>query len=154
MESVVKMFIKYKEVTKNFNFSKAFNRDELPGYIKHYVLEGENILVAYKTQRDHGVFTDSQIVLFDSEKNMGRKQIYTIPYDSISTISITFDKDSAELNILLENGYPIVLNFINTEPEDKLRLRLLYTVINRIICGKEPSERDVERLMRDDLSFN
>jgi len=147
------MLVKYKEITKNFNFSKSFNREELPGYIKHYVLEGENILVAYKTLRDHGVFTDSQIVLFDSEKNMGRKQIYTIPYNSISTISITFDKDSAELNILMNNGYPINLKFINTEPEDKLRLRLLYTVINRVICGKSPSERDIERLMSDDISF-
>lgn len=147
------MLVKYKEITKSFNFSKAFAREELPGYIKHYVLEGEQILAAYKTDRDHGVFTDSQIVLFDSEKNMGRKQIYTIPYNSISTISITFDKTSAELSILMNNGYPIILRFINTEPEDKLRLRILYTVINRVVCGKEPLEKDVERLILDDMSF-
>lgn len=147
------MFIKYKEITKSFNFSKPFSRDDLPGYIRHYILEGERVLVAYKTERDHGVFTDSQIVLFDSEKNLGRKQIYTIPYNSIATMSITFDKNSTELYILLNNGYPISLRFIETEPEDKLRLRILYTIINRVICGRKPSEEDIEKLIYDDIDI-
>ena len=50
-------YVKYKELTKEFKFSKAFNKDDLPGYIKHYILDNELILVAYKTDRDHGFFT-------------------------------------------------------------------------------------------------
>ena len=119
----------------------------------HYILGGERILVAYKTTRDHGVFTDNKIILFDSLDNFSKKQIYTIPYKSISTISITFDKSTAVLDILLDCGYPVQLFFINLEPEDKLRLRILYTVINRIICNQEPMEKDIKKLMNDDISF-
>lgn len=85
------VYIRYKEVTKHFNFSKALNREDLPGYIRHYVSEDENILVAYKTSRDHGVFNDKKMVLFDNVSMFEKtKQIYTIPYKSISVLDIVF----------------------------------------------------------------
>ena len=70
------VYIRYKEVTKHFNFSKALNREDLPGYIRHYVSEDENILVAYKTSRDHGVFNDKKMVLFDNVSRFEK----TIPF--------------------------------------------------------------------------
>lgn len=147
-------YVKYKEITKKFNFSNVINKSDLPGYIRHYVLDDEKILVAYKTSRDHGVFTDNKIILFDSvSKFKIKKQMYTIPYKSISTISIIFEEDSAMLNLLLDCGYPIKLKFINVKPDDKVRLRILYTCINRIISNQEPTKQDIKKLINDDIHF-
>lgn len=148
------LYVKYKELTKQFNFSNALNREDLPGYIKHYILDDEQVLVVYKTERDHGVFTDKKIVLFDSfRKYGGQKQISTIPYSSIETLSITFGQDYADLNMVLHCGVPVHFHFMATQAEDKVRLRLLYTCINRIIDNQSPSKRDIKRLMKDDVSF-
>lgn len=146
-------YFKQKELTKEFNFSKVFKREDLPGYIRHYVLEDEKILVAYKTIRDHGVFTDSKIVLFDSEKSISRKEIFSIPYNSISTISVIFDEFNAEFHILLNNGIPINLKFASLDPEDKTRIRMLYTTINRIISNQKPDKEEIEKLMSDNLEL-
>lgn len=147
-------YVKYKELTKQFNFSNALNREDLPGYIKHYILDDEQVLVVYKTERDHGVFTDRKIVLFDSfRKYGGQKQINTIPYSAIETLSVTFSQDCADLNMVLHCGVPVHFHFNATQAEDKVRLRLLYTCINRIIDDQVPSKRDIKRLMKDDVSF-
>ena len=45
------------DISRNVSFSKVLNKKDLPGYIKHYVLDDENVLVAYKTSRDHAIFT-------------------------------------------------------------------------------------------------
>ncbi len=147
-------YMKYKEVTRAFNFSKVLNDDDLPGYIKHYVPEDENILVAYKTSRDHGVFTDKKIVLFDNINTLNRsKRIYTIPFKSVSVLDIVFGEKSAELNFSLDCGFPVKLKFVDMKAEDKIRLRLLYTCINRIVNGQEPLKEDIKRLKSDDVSL-
>lgn len=147
-------YIKYKEVTKRFNFSNVLDKTNLPAYIRQYVQEDEVVLTAYKTSRDHGIFTNRKIVLFDNFGKFGmRKQIYTIPYKSISTLSVIYDSTSAELSLFLDSGYPVRLKFIDMKAEDKLRLRLLYTCINRIINGQKPTEMDLKRLINDDISF-
>lgn len=146
-------YVKYKEITRDFNFSNVLNSKDLPGYIKHYILEDEQILVGYKTSRDHAVFTDKKIVLFDNYSKFGiRKQIYSIPYNSVSTISITFEDKYAEMHLFLNCGYPIRLKFIDVLPEDKVRLRVLYTCINRIISNQEPSKQDIKRLITNDFT--
>ena len=146
--------MKYKEVTRAFNFSKVLNDDDLPGYIKHYVPEDENILVAYKTSRDHGVFTDKKIVLFDNINTLNRsKRIYTIPFKSVSVLDIVYGEKSAELNFSLDCGFPVKLKFVDMKAEDKIRLRLLYTCINRIVNGQEPLKEDIKRLKSDDVSL-
>lgn len=147
-------YMKYKEVTRAFNFSKVLNDDNLPGYIKHYVPEDENILVAYKTSRDHGVFTDKKIVLFDNINTLNRsKRIYTIPFKSVSVLDIVFGEKSAELNFSLDCGFPVKLKFVDMKAEDKIRLRLLYTCINRIVNGQEPLKEDIRRLKSDEVSL-
>ncbi len=145
-------YVKYKEVTKSFNFSKALDKNDLPGYIKHYIYDDEKILVAYKTSRDHGVFTDKKIILFDNYSKFGiKKQIYSIPYISISTISITFEDKSANLLLYLNSGYPVNLKFVSLEPKDKVRLRILYTCINRVIGKQKLNEKDIKKLVNNDF---
>lgn len=144
-------YIKYRAVTKPFNFSGVIDKENLPAYIKQYIRE-ELILVAYKTSRDHGIFTDRKIVLFDNYDK--RKQIYTIPYSSISTLSIIFDENEAELDLFLNSGYPVNLKFVEMSGEDKLRLRILYTCINRLVNGQEPLKMDLDRLLTNDIHLS
>lgn len=144
-------YVKYKAVTKPFNFSGVIDKNNLPAYVKQYIRE-ELILVAYKTSRDHGIFTDRKIVLFDNYDK--RKQIYTIPYSSISTLSIIFDEKEAELDLFLNSGYPVNLKFVKMSGEDKLRLRILYTCINHLINGQEPLKMDLDRLLKNDIHLS
>ena len=72
---------------------------------------------------------------------------------SVSMLSVVFDSTSAELHLLLDSGYPVRLKFVNMSGEDKLRLRILYTCINRIINNQMPSELDLKRLLLDEISF-
>ena len=42
-------YIKYKELTKYFNFSKEIDAKDLPGYVTAYLDDREKIFKAYKT---------------------------------------------------------------------------------------------------------
>ena len=107
-------YIKYKEVTKYFYFSKEIHRDNLPNYVIEYTNTNEKILMGYKTAKDYAVFTDRKIILFDKGSTFGiYKQIFTIPYNTISTISIIYKPNGAELSLFLNSGYPLRLKFIN-----------------------------------------
>ena len=148
-------YIKYKEITKYFNFSKILDKSKLPKYVNEYVFEDETMLCAYKTITDHGIFTTSKIVLFDNYSLFGRKkQIYTIPYNTISTASIIFYPSSAELSLFLESGYPVRIKFINMKDIDKLRLRLLYTIVIKKINNQKVTNEEIDRLVKDDISFD
>lgn len=147
---------KFKDIgsiSKNFSFSKALSQKDLPGYFKHYCLEDEQVLVAYKTSRDHAVFTDNKVVIFDSLNKVSRKEIYTLPYKSLISVSIIFDITEAELNLYLEYGYPVTLKFINLEAEDKVRLRLLYTCISRKISNENIPKNIIDKLVNDEVNF-
>lgn len=148
-------YIRYKEVTKYFNFSKVIDSKDIPAYIKQYILEDEQVLVAYKTTRDHGVFTDKKIVLFDNVSMFGKyKQIYVIPYSSISVLSVGFGATGAEINLSLDCGYPLKLKFVNMKAVDKVRLRMLYTCINRIINDQKPPQDILEKLIKNDITLS
>lgn len=141
-----------ERVKKNIKFIKVIPKTELPGYIKHYISNDEKMLVIYKTTRDYGIFTDRKIVLFDNYKKAGSvKEMFTIPYRSISTISISFLETEAEMELLFDNGHSLTLNFANLFAEDKVRLRILYTCISRIIDKQELINKEVKMLIDDDL---
>lgn len=139
---------------KNFNLSKVVNKSDLPGYIKHYIYNDELVFAAYKTSRDHGAFTDKKIVIFDNKKGIRlRKRIYSVYYKSVSAIDITFKEKKAIISLLLDNGYSVKLKFINVEPEDKVRLRLIYTCINRIANNQEPLDEDIKKLIENKFAI-
>ncbi len=143
-------YTKFKKITKNFNFSSVVDKKDLPAYVRQYIKK-EQVLTTYKTSRDYGVFTDKKIVLFDN-KGMS-KQIFTIPYKSISNQSIIFNEDSAELDLLMDSGYPVILKFINMKGEDKLRLRILYICIDKIINNQEPIAEDIKNLINNNIKL-
>ena len=132
---------------KNFNLSKVVNKNDLPGYIKHYISDDEFIFAAYKTSRDYSAFTEKKLVVFDNKKGIKiKKRIYSIYYEAISALDITFENRKAIINMLLNNGLSVKINFNNVEAEDKVRLRLIYTCINRIVSNQEPLKEDIKKL--------
>ena len=118
-------YVKYKELTKYFNFSKEIDKTSLPKYVTDYVDEGEIIYKAYKTLSDRGVFTNDRMVLFDCNPISKSKKIHIIPYDSISTGAVLFKATSGA--ILL--SYQIRLNFIKMDAQAKTELRKLFSYI-------------------------
>lgn len=138
------------KIKKKFNFCKVLKKTELPAYIRQYIKQ-EEILTIYRTQRDHGVFTDKKIVLFDNEGIS--KTIYTIPYQSISSLWIEFNKDSAKLNLYLDSGVPLCLRFCEMSANDKLRLRILYTCLDKLVNGQEPIVEDMEMLIKNSVKL-
>ena len=147
-------YIKYKEITKYFNFSRVLDKTKLPKYVYDYVFSDEQILVAYKTSTDHGLFTTTKIVLFDNYSLFGmRKQIYTIPYKSISTCSIIFYPRNAEISLFMDSGYPVRLKFNNLSGIDKVRLRMLYSFMIKVINHQEVTSDEITQLINDKISF-
>ncbi|MDD3241653.1 MAG: PH domain-containing protein [Bacilli bacterium] len=127
-------YIKYKELTRYFNFQKEVSASSLPKYVKDYISDGEKILSSYITKKDYGIFTDKKILLFDQQSLIGSKEIHTIYYGSISTFTISFRLNMVDMIIYLDSGYPLRLRFVNLSSEDKTKLRILYREMSEMIA--------------------
>ena len=120
-------YMKYKELTKYFNFNKEIEKDNLPNYVTDYLNKGENIYKVYKTSKDKGIFTDSRIILFDVKPFFNTKKIHIIPYSSISSGAILFNLTSASIFFSFDSGYQMKLNFVSLNPAEKTELRKLFS---------------------------
>ena len=122
-------YIKYKELTKYFDFKEEIKVDELPDYTKEYVNPGEKILGGYKTSRDYAVFTDKTMILFDRDIIKSYKKIHVIPYKSINTSAICFRPGRAEIFFALESGYQMRIVFVNMNHVKKEHLKEVYKIM-------------------------
>lgn len=122
-------YVKYKELTKYFNFNKELDTTDLPNYVTDYLNEGEVIYKAYKTTRDKGIFTNSRMILFDVNPLTNSKKIHIIPYKSISSGAILFKFSSGAILLSFDSGYQLKLNFIRMSSTDKTHLRNLFSYI-------------------------
>ena len=120
-------YIKYKELTKYFNFNERLELEGLPKYVTDYVDADEKIIGAYKTSRDKSIFTNKRMILFDVTPFTKRKKIHIIPYHSISSATIEYDIGTASILLSLNSGYQLRLNFVGMHAEDKTELRLLFS---------------------------
>ena len=119
-------YIKYKELTKYFDFKEEVNVDDLPDYTLEYVNSGEKIIGAYKTSRDYAVFTDKTMILFDRDIVKLYKKIHVIPYKSINTSALCFKPGHAEILFSLESGYQMRIVFVNMNHDKKENLKAIY----------------------------
>lgn len=142
--------MQFKKMTDSFNFYGVLDKNNLPAYARQYV-KNEKVLTIYKTEKDHGVFTDKKIVLFENENKS--KTIYTIPYKSISNLWITFNEDNAIVNLLLDSTGLISLRFVDMTGNDKLRLRILFTCMDKFVNGQNPVKEDIQCLIDDDIKL-
>jgi tRNA(His) 5'-end guanylyltransferase len=120
-------YIKFKELSKYFDFKKEVKVEDLPEYAKEYVEDNENILLAYKNSKDYAVFTDKKMVLFDRDSlAVYYKKIHIIPYVSISTSAINFMPGKVEILLSLDSGYQMHINFVDMHHEQKENIKLVY----------------------------
>ena len=122
-------YIKYKELTKYFNFNKELDDEELPTYVTDYFKKNEKVIRAYQTSRDKGVFTDQRMILFDVNPFNGSKKIHIIPYSSISSGAISYERFSASILFSFDSGYQMELKFVRLDAHAKTHLRELFSYI-------------------------
>ena len=119
-------YMKFKELTKYFDFYAEVDIKKLPDYTTEYVREDERILLGYKTMRDHAVFTNKTMILFDRDIVGAAKRIHMIPYSSISTGMISFKPGKAEILLSLESGYQLRIHFIDMNHDKKENLKIVF----------------------------
>ena len=122
-------YAKFKELTKYFDFKEEIEIDDLPEYTKEYVNSGEKILMGYKTARDHAVFTDKTMILFDRNIACTYKKIHIIPYSSISSSAILFKPGRTEILMSMDSGYQMRIVFVNMNHIKKEHLKEVYKVM-------------------------
>ena len=122
-------YVKYKELTKYFNFDKELDVDSLPTYVTDYLEDGEKIYKAYKTTHDKGIFTNKRMILFDVGLFNSSKKIHILPYESISSGAVLFKFTSGAILFSFDSGYQLKLNFIHLDAKAKTELRKLFSYI-------------------------
>lgn len=126
-------YIKFKELSKYFDFKTEVEPENLPDYAQEYVESTEKILLGYKNLKDYVVFTDKKMILFDRDPMaMYYKKIHIIPYMSISTSAINFKPGKVELLFSLDSGYQLHINFIDMNHDKKERIKAIYKNIMKV----------------------
>ena len=129
-------YAKFKELTKYFDFKAEVPTSRLPEYTTEYVRKDEEILLGYKTHRDHAIFTNKTMILFDRDIVGTYKKIHMIPYKSISTSAICFKPGKAEILLSLDSVYQMRINFVNMNHEKKEHLKVVYKTMMEESVGK------------------
>ena len=94
---------------------KKVSDNEFGKIISDFLIDGEEIVGAYKSVRDGVVFTNKRIIAINVQGITGKKQDYTsIPYSKISTFSLetagVFDLDS-ELELYMSGVGKVKFQF-------------------------------------------
>lgn len=123
-------YIKFKELSKYFDFKEEIAIDKLPDYAKEYVSSKETILGSYKNSKDYAVFTDKKMILFDRDTlAVYYKKIHIFPYTSISSSAINFKPGKVELLFSFDSGYQLHINFIEMNHNKKEKLKSIYKIM-------------------------
>ena len=123
-------YIKFKELTKYFDFKTEIKESDLPEYAKEYVLNNEKILLSYKNSKDYVIFTDKRMILFDRDSMaLYYKKVHIIPYKTISTHAINFKPGKVELLFTFDSGYQLHINFIDMNHDKKEQIKVIFKII-------------------------
>ena len=126
-------YIKFKELSKYFDFKEEIATDKLPDYAKEYVSSKETILGSYKNSKDYAVFTDKKMILFDRDTlAVYYKKIHIFPYTSISSSAINFKPGKVELLFSFDSGYQLHVNFIDMNHDKKENLKKIYKTMMKV----------------------
>lgn len=128
-------YIKYKELTKYYNFSKKVNLNELPEKAYTYIDNGEQILIAYSTYNDLFLLTTNKIIVFDvSGVTDGIEKIHFFPFRTISSTAIEFVKGKCSIFLSMDSGYQVQLNFVKMSDEEQKEMKLSHKYLVSSIC--------------------
>lgn len=123
-------YIKFKELTKYFDFKVEVGYDNLTDYAREYISDKEKFILAYKNSKDFVVFTDKRLILFDRDPMAAYyKKIHIIPYYSISSSTINYKPGKVELLLSLDSGYQLHINFIDMNHDKKENIKAVYKIM-------------------------
>lgn len=123
-------YIKFKELTKYFDFKEEVDINSLADYAKEYISNKENFILAYKNSKDYIVFTNKRIILFDRDPmGLYYKKVHVIPFYSISSSAINYKPGKVELLFSLDSGYQLHLNFIDMNHDKKENIKAVYKIM-------------------------
>ena len=126
-------YIKFKELSKYFDFKTEVAEEDLPDYAKEYVEDNEKIILSYKNNKDYAVFTNKKMILFDRDTlAIYYKKIHIIPYKSISSSAINFKPGKVELLISMDSGYQLHINFISMNHDKKENIKIIYKAMMKV----------------------
>lgn len=133
-------YIKYKELTKYYNFSKELDLNALPKYVYAYIESGEEILIAYSTHNDMFLLTTFKLIIIDVSGFFIEKQkIHFFPFISISSTAIEFSNGKASIFLSMDSGYQVQLNFVKMTKEEQNKIRSVYMNMIEVISKKRLS---------------
>ncbi|MCQ2600549.1 MAG: PH domain-containing protein [Treponema sp.] len=106
----------------NFNKDSVFNLkpielDDVRGEVHTFLIDGEELLCAFKTIRDQVIFTNKRIISIDVQGITGkRKSFTTLPYSKIQYFTIQTQGfleifPDNELYIEFSNGFTATFEF-------------------------------------------
>lgn len=131
-------YIKYKELTGYFNFSKKVEIEQLHNDILPYFTDDEKILVAYSTGvvsgQDLFVLTSKKIMVVDNKGFLLKKKtVHFFPFSTISSSAIEFKNKHVAILLSMDSGYQVRLNFINLSSVERNNIQKMYmTMIESI----------------------
>lgn len=114
-----------------FTFKHKAN---VPEDVGGMLVPGETAVAAYKTIRDHAIFTDRRLIIRDSQGVTGKKvEIYSVPWKSVEMWSSenaggVFDRDT-ELEMWTRVGH------MKVNLKRGIDIRELDTLIARCVLG-------------------
>lgn len=123
-------YIKYKELTKYYNFSKKVSLNELPEKAYTYLDNEEKILMAYSTYNDLFLMTSTKIIVFDvSGVTDNIEKIHFFPFKNTSSTAIEFTKGKCSIYLSMDSGYQVQLNFVKMTEEEQKEMQLSHRML-------------------------
>ena len=130
-------YIKYKELTKYYNFSKELDLKDIPRDIYSYTQNGEEVLIAYSTFNDMFLLTNYKLIVVDTSGLINKRQkIHFFPFNRISSSAIEFSKGKAAIHLSMDSGYQVRLNFVKLTKEEQERIKKVYMNMIKTISTK------------------
>ncbi len=114
-------FIKFKPIASRFNFYNTIPNGKLDEESLSFVDEDEQVLLAFRSNRDIGIFTDKRIILIDKKGIRGFcKSIYAIKYESISSYALNIHNLDSTIEIITDSSHRMLINFLKPIPLDEV----------------------------------
>ncbi len=110
-------YMKFKPLTAELNYTSVVGVDEIEPELAQLIDKSEDIFIVCKATRDLVILTSKRIMILDRKGVRGfRRQIYSIPYGSVSTYSIDIHNFNTAIELITDSGYQLVLTFSKPIP--------------------------------------
>ncbi len=112
-------FIKFKPIATQFRFFQMVESKDLEEEVLRYVDPNEKIILAVKSKRDYGIFTDKRLVLIDKKGIRGfRESIYAIKYDNITTYILNIHNFDSTIEMITNGAHKLKVSLLKPIPLD------------------------------------